>query len=72
MYEVEKGHPVPKDRRRWKYPWRDLEVGDSFFVPKVDRTLKQMQNVTYCKNRNKAKRFVCRPIDGGTRVWRVN
>jgi hypothetical protein len=42
MYAIEKGIPPPTRGRGWKhqrnkkrekYPWRDMSPGDSFFVP---------------------------------------
>ncbi len=40
MYEIEKGIEVPDDGRgrTLKYPWKSLEIGDSFFVIGVKRT----------------------------------
>ena len=37
-FPIESGVPMPKEKGRYcKYPWRVMEVGDSFFVPHVDR-----------------------------------
>lgn len=33
VFKVEKGVPAPKRHHRMKYPFREMEVGDSFFVP---------------------------------------
>lgn len=40
MYTVDKNVPVPDTVTRYgggvaKYPWDQMEVGDSFFVPKI-------------------------------------
>lgn len=32
MYKIEKGVPAPEGKES-KYPFRAMEVGDSFFVP---------------------------------------
>jgi len=35
MIEIDKGVPIPPPRKgtgRPQYPWRDMEVGDSFFI----------------------------------------
>lgn len=69
--EIDPGLPIPPDRgpgSRSKYPWIHLRIGDSFFVPKT--TIEKM-----AANANKAakrfgRRFTCRTMDGGVRVWR--
>ena len=33
MITIEKGIPMPEQKRHAKYPWDQLEVGDSFFIP---------------------------------------
>ena len=63
---VTSGVPVPR-KKNAKYPWREMEVGDSFFVP----------NTTTAKTHlNGAARAVCiritiREMDRGVRVWRI-
>jgi hypothetical protein len=47
MYEVLKGVPMPRTRRlnlpKRKYPFREMAVGDSFFIPnKTKNTLMTM------------------------------
>ena len=37
MYKISKKVPVPKAwSSQAKYPWRDMEIGDSFFAPQED------------------------------------
>lgn len=58
-----------KDRAN-KYPIRDLEIGDSFFVPK---DLFGVHDQQYCRalaSRNKMKVSV-KKQDGGYRIWRT-
>lgn len=68
-YPIEKGIPRPSQihEKRVKYPCRDMEVGDSFFVP--DRTTRQVGNVI--RYYNKFGKFSVRAVDGGVRVWRI-
>lgn len=72
MYKIEKHVPAPEDLGGMKkYPFDDMEIGDSFFVPngKV-RNIKQQ--VQYYQNKTeKRKRFAVREVEGGVRVWRV-
>jgi len=65
--KIDKGVPVPLNRRT-KYPWADMEVGDSFFVV-TDKIANFKRNV-YAKNRN-GKEFTARAEGDGCRVWRT-
>jgi hypothetical protein len=66
--EIERGIAVPLKRgRKPKYPWRQMEIGDSFFVP----------GPTVC-NGSKAWaektlgiKIVMRSEDNGRRFFRV-
>lgn len=64
--KIEKGVPVPPGRD--KYPWADMDVGDSFFVA-TDKVENFKRNV-YAKNRN-GKMFTARAEGNGVRVWRT-
>lgn len=72
-YEVETGVPLPDKHVRWKYPFEQLEVGDSFFVPNKDTT----QMSALCKRAalRLGRRFVTAKFDkdgqSGVRVWRM-
>lgn len=70
--EIEKGVPIPDSAQRSRYPFAQMEVGDSFFAP--GRTTKQMQNAA-STHRKKGKKFRAMKefVDGveGTRIWRV-
>jgi hypothetical protein len=68
--KVEKAIPIPQDRN--KYPFKTMEVGDSFFVPANGEALQRVQNrVSNSWKRHASKRFLSRQIDGGVRVWRI-
>jgi len=67
-FPIESGIPVPNDniRRRARYPFRLLEVGDSFFVPKAN-----VRNLAACWNRCRPMRFTAKTFPDGVRVWRI-
>jgi hypothetical protein len=73
MIEVQKGVPMPADRngntRKGKYPWKQMEVGDSFFVPNKS-TSAFGANIVVAK-RSTGFNFVSRNENDGVRVWRV-
>lgn len=68
--EQEAAKPVNKGGRPAKYPWRDMQVGDSFFAP--GRTTHSMHS---CAAAYRPLRFRCKEIIikgvHGTRVWRI-
>ena len=72
MYQIEKGIKIPNSKYgtgTGKYPWHDLEEGDSFFVPET--------RLSHCKSRPATPLFktssrVC--IENGLkgiRVWKL-
>jgi len=74
MYEIEKNIPVPANfiegegQKRCKYPFAELDVGDSFYVTWRKRT--RFAVSTYCRI-HAPKKFICREEGTGYRVWRV-
>ncbi len=78
MYEIEKDIPIIKSRwRESKYPFPEMEIGDSFFVPLNGKEARKVQpSIVSCGNRYRDKRFTTRIIieEGvkiGIRCWRV-
>lgn len=72
-YKIDKGISIPVRVRHGKvgrmavYPWKQLEVGDSFFVPnKTPRMLGAAGMAIRFEIKVKT-----RAVDGGCRVWRV-
>lgn len=78
--KIEKGVPVPPPREiRRLFPFRDMETGESFFVPmpKKDYAKRRLciQNNAWQWSRKLGAKFVVRDVieDGvkGVRIWRV-
>lgn len=77
MYEIEKNIPTPLDPKKpSKYPWKQMEVGDSFFVPYSD--LPNGENSSCPKaglgsvrNDLSSRKYTGRRVDNGWRIWRV-
>lgn len=70
-FQIDKGLPIPELRygRPWnRYPFSQMEVGDSFFCFGSTSSVQAAAN-GYGK-RNGCK-FTARYVEGGTRVWRV-
>lgn len=72
-FEIEKGIAIPKVASgggSTKYPWADMEIGDSFFVQHP--ASKNVKAATHAHNqRYPNSRFKSRSVDGGVRIWRV-
>lgn len=71
IVKVENGFPIPgKNGRRNSWPFRDMEIGQSFSVP-VDQSATPRSMM----NRYGAKKFISRTVieNGGKvcRFWRV-
>lgn len=86
MIEIESGIPIPDKKygcgnsnsgRKTVYPFGDMAVGDSFFVPtKNGKTPAQTRNnilgaIAYHTKANPGRRFVSRVVEGGVRFWRT-
>jgi hypothetical protein len=69
-FTIERGIPLPEvGRRKCRYPWMEMEVGDSFFAPAVN--LKTMKSGAYKNGINLGRRFEAHAEAGGARVWRT-
>jgi hypothetical protein len=67
--KIEKGIPLEEHNRHHKYPWREMEIGDSFFVEgKTSSSL--YSALSYAGSRNNLK-FTVRKVQGGCRAWRI-
>jgi hypothetical protein len=64
-FRIEKNIPVPPARGNPIYPWKHMDIGDSFLVEKANAT-----NLHYAAKRSGIKIRI-RKTDFGIRVWRV-
>jgi len=67
QFAVDKGIPVPPTKA--KYPWRTMEIGDSFLV--TDKAKAASVRVATYKERVDGRRFLARPTSEGMRIWRT-
>lgn len=75
--KIDKNIPMPKRigvRGNGKYPWQEMEVGDSIHFENVTGGSNSKEAVAArswaCRYGN-GKRFSCRAVDGGLRIWRI-
>ncbi len=70
MIKIEKNIQVPHEypRTSHKYPFSEMEIGDSFII-KSNHRLVAAAAVMYAKRNN--MKFSVRKFEGGWRCWRV-
>lgn len=68
MIKIEKGIPLPVKPNR--YPWDDMEVGDSFFI--AGKNTSEIGGHVSNARRRLGFDFTSRTVDGGTRIWRIS
>lgn len=74
MYEIEEGVPIPEllQGAPCKYPFRTMDVGQSFFVPNDGSGVRALQRrVAGSTCRIKDRKFTVRQVEGGVRCWRT-
>ena len=73
-YPITNRHTPPADKAiERRYPFSQMEVGDSFLVPRKDvRNIVQLrQTCLYYSRRHKGYRFSVRTEPDGFRVYRI-
>jgi len=69
VYEISKDVPIPQPMRRHNYPYKELQVGESFYVEGVRMQI--LCNANLRQSKLLDRKFVCRKEGEGIRVWRV-
>ena len=76
-YQIDRGIPMPPPCRgaAAKYPWREMEVGESFFVEASAKDAvvirSRVRSAGYSQRLAHGTRFTVRTVEGGVRVWRI-
>lgn len=66
MVEIEDGYPIPTKWIKQKWPWRELEIGQSFHC-----TVPHSHQMCYDWSKKTGKKFIARGEGDGYRVWRI-
>ena len=69
-YKIEKNVPIPQGYVSRKYPFKEMEVGDSFVVEEENYNRVRQAAYSY-SHRHKIKLAVKRGLDGKFHCWRV-
>lgn len=68
--KIEHNIPVPKGHANgFSAALRMLEVGDSIFLK--GKNSSSVSTMVFYAARSENKKFTCRTMDGGVRVWRI-
>lgn len=70
MYTIEKNVPVPPPSKMGRFPYDQLDVGDSFKA--IGVKLQSVCNSNYRMAKKLGRKFTARQEDDGVRVWRVS
>lgn len=73
-YKIERKIPIPRrsnsvNEHSVKYPFRDMEIGDSIFFAKKGAA--KAQNAAAAWGRKNNRTFTSRTVEGGVRIWRT-
>lgn len=68
-YKIEKGVPMPKLRN--KYPFRQMEVGDSVYIPNSHAAASKSSYAAYDFQKRTGRKFISRKEGDGIRIWRI-
>ena len=67
--EIEKNIPLPPEKKRNLYPYKVMEVEESFFVPAGKMQI--VCNANYRAGKQLGRKFIARVENEGVRVWRT-
>lgn len=72
MTQIDRGVPLSKARTKKKYPFAQMQVGDSFFFEELTEVESaQASGKGYSKRHNPEFRMTRRKVEGGYRLWRI-
>lgn len=67
--KIDKNIPLPAKREHLTYPFKELEVGDSFEVPEGKEM--SVRSLVSIRNGRGKEQYSVRTIDGIVRAWRI-
>ena len=68
--KIDKGIPMPESKNSSKYPWGELEIGDSFLAVGA-KTISSLTNSKRGAALRYGMEYITRTTPEGIRVWRV-
>ena len=73
MLAIEKDIPIPAkcEHQPRKYPFKEMEIGDSFFTPATIASPTTIRSAANYNSKLLGRQFTSRIEGEGTRIWRV-
>jgi hypothetical protein len=72
MFEADSKFKAPTVTTHRKYPFRTMQIGESFFVPGGKQANVGGCAYAHCStSAGRGKRFTTRTVEGGVRCWRI-
>jgi hypothetical protein len=68
--EIEKNIPIPPEKKRNVYPYKIMDIGESFVIPQAK--IQIVCNANYRAGKASGKKFIARREGDGVRVWRTS
>ena len=69
MFKIDKNVELPNSNK--KYPFDDMDVGDSFLISGETIGSNVKSAIQHFKKVEKYKKFQTRTVNEGVRVWRI-
>jgi hypothetical protein len=66
---IDKNIPIPPEKKRNVYPYKEMGIGESFVVPSAK--IQIVCNANYRAGKVSGKKFIARREGDGVRVWRT-
>ena len=66
---IENNIPLPQERKRNSYPYKSMDIGDSFFIDNIAMNI--VCNNNYQTSKRTGMKFTARREGNGVRVWRI-
>jgi hypothetical protein len=76
--KIDKGIPIPRQPvpHRLRYPWPEMEPGDSFFIataePRKTCNAVGASGFFWCRRNAPDRRISVRTVEGGVRAWMLS
>lgn len=69
MIQIEKNIPLPPEKKRNTYPYKSMDIGESFLV--TEGKMQIVCNANYRASKAMGMKFIARKEGNGVRVWRI-
>jgi len=71
---IDKNIPIPMQgigKGRTTYPFMEMDIGDSAYFEGQNTTGRAVSMAKKYAQRSGCRKFTCKSVDGGVRIWRT-